>query len=110
MITDSIGLYLDEALLQRLLQLLSVAHVTKTAQQSAQLVSSSFEAILEAALYSPRLWTAFISDPKTPRLLYDLLLDDPRTVLRRSIMKQISTKCSFTPRYLPTFQNYDTLH
>jgi hypothetical protein len=94
---DSLSSFLDGALLDRLLQLLYTAKATDAVQNSVPLVVSIFEAILEACFHSLRFWSAFKSHSNTPQLVRELLLDEPRTGLRKSIMKHLSNKCCYTP-------------
>jgi ubiquitin carboxyl-terminal hydrolase 34 len=96
-LTATLETYLDVKLLHRLLYLLDHTRKSAAAQNSVLMVSSTFEAILDASLYSPPFWAAFIASPSTPNLLYELLLDDPRVSLRKSIMKNITSKCNCTP-------------
>jgi hypothetical protein len=100
---ESLSLYLDSALFDRLLELLYLAKAAQAVQTAIQLVASTFEVILEASFHSPQFWSVFIAHPHTAQLLQDLLLDEPRTPLRKSIMKQITNKCLFTPRYAYIF-------
>ena len=93
--TESLYSYLDSALLERLLQLLYTAKASTASPNSVQLAASIFEAILEASFHSPQLWSAFRSHLQTPQLLCELILLDPRAVLRKSVVKQISNKCCF---------------
>ncbi|TVY49434.1 Ubiquitin carboxyl-terminal hydrolase 34 [Lachnellula cervina] len=88
---------LNEILLRRLLQMLEDSRLTRATQNSVHLVFRIFEAILEASLYSPELWKLFVSHLKDSSLLRDLLLEDPHSVTRKSIVKHITNKCSFTP-------------
>ncbi|KFY87186.1 hypothetical protein V500_07114 [Pseudogymnoascus sp. VKM F-4518 (FW-2643)] len=88
---------LTTTLLECLLQILESARLSKIAKNSIQMVSSAFEAILEASLHSRPFWTSFITAPSTPQLIHKLLLEDHRSSLRKSIMKQMTSKCSFTP-------------
>lgn len=84
-------------LLECLLRILEAARLSKAAKNSIQMVSSTFEAILEASLHSRPFWTSFITAPSTPQLIRKLLLEDHRSSLRKSIMKQMTSKCTFTP-------------
>ena len=88
---------LTTTLLECLLQILESARLSKAAKNSIQMVSSAFEAILEASLHSRPFWTNFIMAPSTPELIRKLLLEDHRSSLRKSIMKQMTSKCTFTP-------------
>ncbi|KFX98867.1 hypothetical protein V490_02068 [Pseudogymnoascus sp. VKM F-3557] len=88
---------LTPTLLECLLQILEFARLSKAAKNSIQMVSSSFEAILEASLHSRPFWTSFITASSTPELIRKLLLEDHRSSLRKSIMKQMTSKCTFTP-------------
>ncbi|ELR08910.1 hypothetical protein VC83_05858 [Pseudogymnoascus destructans] len=88
---------LTTTLLECLLQILESARLSKASENSIQMVSSAFEAILEASLNSRSFWTSFITAPFTPELISELLLEDHRSSLRKSIMKQMTSKCTFTP-------------
>jgi ubiquitin carboxyl-terminal hydrolase 34 len=88
---------LSDTLLQRLLDLLNGAQSAVTSHNSVHLTWRSVEAILEACLYNPNLWTSFKSHLASSSLLHDLLLKDPRGVIRKSVAKQIITKCTFNP-------------
>lgn len=90
--------YLDDDLLQRLLELLDSAKSAATTPNSVYLTGQTFEAILDASIRSPELWTLFKSHLSSNGLLRDLVLDDPRLAIRKSVMKQILNKCAFSPR------------
>jgi ubiquitin carboxyl-terminal hydrolase 34 len=92
---SSLGSHLNSTLLERLLQLLCAAKAATTSPNSVQLVANAFEATLEASFHSPQLWSAFRSHPKTPHLLCELILLDPRPGLRKGVLKQITSKCCY---------------
>jgi ubiquitin carboxyl-terminal hydrolase 34 len=52
---------------------------------------------MEASLYNPVLWSSFKSHLANSLLLQELLLKDPRPVIRKSVAKQIMAKCTFNP-------------
>ena len=91
--------FLNEPLLKRLLELLQSAKSVVASQNSIHLTCRSFEAILEASIHNPELWKSFRSHLSRSTLLQDLILEDPRAVIRKSVVKQIANKCAFTPRY-----------
>ncbi|RDL38126.1 Cysteine proteinase [Venustampulla echinocandica] len=93
----SIAPYLNETLQERLLQLLYDTKSAATTPNSVHLTWSIFEALLEASLHNSDLWNSFVSHLKRKSLLRDLLLEDPRPVIRKSVVKQIVNKCTFTP-------------
>jgi len=94
---DALATCLTTRLLECLLKLLETSRLSNAAKNSVQMVSATLEAILEASLRSQPFWAAFICSPDMPQLLRELLLEDPRSSLRRSVMKQITSKCTFTP-------------
>jgi ubiquitin carboxyl-terminal hydrolase 34 len=94
----SIAPFLNETLLQRLLQLLYDAKTTQTARNSAHLTCRSFEAMLEASSHNPEFWRAFSAHMCNTPLLRQLVFEDSRTAVRKSIIKQIGAKCAFSPR------------
>lgn len=98
MIPSSVRPHLNETLLQRLLHLLYDAKAIETSQQSVQLTWKLFDAILETSMHSPDFWASFHSHLRSKPLLRELLLEDSQPVIRRSIQKQISGKCTFSPR------------
>jgi ubiquitin carboxyl-terminal hydrolase 34 len=89
---------LDGALLERLLQLLHAAKTSTGVPNSVRLVTSTFEAMLEASFHSSQFWAAFKSHIETPQLLRELLLEEDRTQLRKVILKQISSRLSWASR------------
>ncbi|TAQ90895.1 hypothetical protein B7494_g771 [Chlorociboria aeruginascens] len=93
---DSVATHLNELLLERLLHILYEARSMTTTPNSVYLTWRSFEAILEACLHNPMLWTSFKLHLNSTTLLADLLVSDPRAVIRKSVAKQITNKCSFT--------------
>lgn len=90
---------LNEALLSRLLRLLHDSRSLGGTQNSVHLTFRIFEALLEASLFNLDLWNSFVAHLKSNSMLRDLLLDDPRSVIRKGIAKHVVSKCSFTPRY-----------
>jgi hypothetical protein len=88
---------LNGALLNRLLQVLYDSKELLLIQNSVPLISSLFEAILEASMHSSDFWNTFQNHERTPKLIFELLLDDPRVAIRKATVKQIAQKCSYTP-------------
>ncbi|KAG0647567.1 Ubiquitin-specific-processing protease 34 [Hyphodiscus hymeniophilus] len=86
--------YLNDALLGRLLEILNGAKSTATTPNSAYVTGQSFEAILDACIHNSKLWLVFESHLSSTDLLRDLILDDPRSAIRKSVMKQIMQKCT----------------
>ncbi|TVY73211.1 Ubiquitin carboxyl-terminal hydrolase [Lachnellula suecica] len=97
LLPETIPPLLNQALLDRLLHLLQAFRATGTTQNSVHLIFRIFEALLEASLHSLELWTSFISHLKSSHLLQDLVLEDPRGVIRKSVSKSIANKCVLTP-------------
>lgn len=98
---------LDGALLQRLLEILQSARLTET-PNAILVINHSFNAILDACIYRSELWTTFESTLLNSGLLREILLDDPRAPVRKSVMKQIMKKCAFSPRHAPDTVLLDT--
>lgn len=94
---DALATFLSTDLLDRLVGLLQTARLNKQAKSPVQMVSIAFEAILEASTRHREFWQSFITAPGTPQLLRELLIEDERTSLRKSIMKQIGNRCQFSP-------------
>jgi ubiquitin carboxyl-terminal hydrolase 34 len=88
---------LNETLLQRLLELLSCAKSVVTSHNSVHLTWRCIEVILDACLYNPALWASFRSHLAGSSLLQELLLQDSRPIIRKSVAKQIMAKCTFNP-------------
>lgn len=80
----------------RLMSLL-VAARTSSATNSTQLVTCLLESLLEASLFSKDFWKAFVGHEGVHQLVNDLILQDSRVGLRKSCVKLIGQKCSFTP-------------
>lgn len=93
----SVAPHLDETLLQRLLFLLYDAKSIESTQNSAQLTCASFEAILEASTHGPEFWRAFSAHLSSTPLLRELLFEDRRPAVRKSIVKQVMAKCTYSP-------------
>jgi ubiquitin carboxyl-terminal hydrolase 34 len=70
----------------------------QSSQNSVHLTWRSFEAILEASIHNPELWGHFASHLASNTLLRELLLEDPRPLIRKSVAKHIMSKCTFSPR------------
>ncbi|KAF4629829.1 hypothetical protein G7Y89_g8311 [Cudoniella acicularis] len=97
LLPTTIAPYLNEVLLERLLHLLYNARLVSSNQNSSQLTWRAFEAILEASLHNVEMWNSFATHLKNSTLLCDLLLEDPRPVIRKSVGKQVVNKCTFSP-------------
>ncbi|KAE8446846.1 hypothetical protein EG329_011623 [Mollisiaceae sp. DMI_Dod_QoI] len=89
---------LNDILLVRLLQLLYDAMRSETSQNSVHLTWRSFEAILDASSHNPELWQSFASHLRSKSLLRELLLEDNRSAIRKSVVKHVTQKCSSIPR------------
>lgn len=98
LLATSVTQYLNGGLLQRLLQFLYGAMENQTTQNSPLLVWKSFEAILEASSHSPGLWELFSTHLATTKLLSELVLQEPRQTVRKSVVKQVIARCTFSPR------------
>lgn len=94
---SAIAPLLNSVLLERLLQLLYDAKEAETSHNSVLLTGRCFEAILEASVHNPELWKSFVSHLHGNTLLRDLILDDDRPSIRKTIAKQIMNKCTFSP-------------
>jgi ubiquitin carboxyl-terminal hydrolase 34 len=68
------------------------------AQNSAHLTWRSFEAIVEASTHSPDFWDVTSAHLSATPLLRELVFEDPRPMVRKSIVKQIVAKCTYSPR------------
>src|SRR4051812_22742126 len=93
-ISPSLVSHLNGKLLSRLLDMLYHAKAVVNSRDALNLTARSFDAILESSLHNPELWASFASHLNENTLLEDLLLDDTRISLRKSISKQILTKCN----------------
>lgn len=93
----SIETLLNGTLLQRLLELLNCAKSVVTSHNSVHLTWRCMEVILEGCLYNPALWSSFKSHLASSSLLQELLLEDSRQIIRKSVAKQIMAKCTFNP-------------
>ncbi|KUJ19036.1 ubiquitin C-terminal hydrolase-like protein [Mollisia scopiformis] len=93
----SLNSLLDETLLERLLQLLYGAMASATSQNSVHLTWRSFEAILDAVSHCSDLWQSFGAHLSNKTLVRDLLLDDDRSAIRKSVVKHVTQKCSSSP-------------
>ena len=87
---------LDSALLDRLLELLYKAKAATVSTESTNMTIRTFEAILEASGQSTVLWEAFKSHMDENSLSRDVLLVEPRMIIRRSIAKSISAKSVYS--------------
>ncbi|KAI1001681.1 hypothetical protein K3495_g6520 [Podosphaera aphanis] len=84
---------LDEKLLERLLYLMKSSRVSQTTK-SHLLTARSFESIIESSTHSAQFWNLLLSHFKRTNLLRELLLDDPRVIIRKSTAKVISETCT----------------
>lgn len=78
---------------------------SETSQNSVHLTWRSFEAILDASSHSLELWNSFASHLESECLLRELLLDDSRPAIRKSVVKHVTQKCGSNPRYDPYSNN-----
>lgn len=90
--SSAISRLLDSGLQHRLLEILTGTMATRPIQSNLELIRRSFEAMLESCAKSQEFWSAFKSNTKVQDATKELLLDDPRPVVRRSILKLIGSK------------------
>ncbi|KAH8805567.1 ubiquitin C-terminal hydrolase-like protein [Xylogone sp. PMI_703] len=88
-----------QGLVERLIQLLLISRSATSSPNSVHLTWRIFEVMLEASVHNPLFWAAFKGHLTGSPLFQNLLLEDPRTVIRKSVYKQISNKCSFSPSH-----------
>lgn len=98
MLPSSVASLLTENLLECLLQLLHKAKSVATSEIAIHVACKSFDAVLEASLHNPDFWSAFKLHLNGNTLLKDLLLENTTALVRKSVSKQIMTKCTFGPR------------
>ncbi|RDW59732.1 hypothetical protein BP6252_12819 [Coleophoma cylindrospora] len=95
-LSETEALKLDATFLERLLQLLKDAQAFTTSENSVRLICKSFEAMLESSLQNPALWT-LLQPYLEAGLVKDLILNDPRPIVRKTVTKQITDKCVYSP-------------
>ncbi|RFU29187.1 hypothetical protein B7463_g7158, partial [Scytalidium lignicola] len=105
-LSGSIASSFGKDLVDRLLQLLYTSRAATSSPNSVHLTWRIFEVMLEASVHNPSFWITFKSHLTSSPLLRSLLLEDPRVVIRKSVYKQISNKCSFSPSHaqVPTME------
>lgn len=84
---------LDAPLLNRLVDLLAETLTASNTNNATQHVMLCLQTILESCPISAEFADAFCAHPDVPRLLEDLLLNDPRDVVRRSTAVFIRNAC-----------------
>ncbi|KAL3423599.1 ubiquitin carboxyl-terminal hydrolase [Phlyctema vagabunda] len=99
---------LDEALLKRLLEILFTVRSRAGSDTSIRLVGKVFTAILEVTSHSFPLWD-MLKLNLSNGLLKDLLINDSRPLLRKSIAKQLVERCGYIPSSSITRDFQDTL-
>lgn len=92
MTIPSVSQLLNSTLQQRLLEILVGTLTAPPSQACLELIRRSFEAMLESCAKSQEFWSSFKDNPKVHDVTKELLLADPRPVVRRSILKLISSK------------------
>lgn len=98
---DSVSPHLTDTLLSRLMSMLYDAKTALNSPHSHNLTWRCFEAVLEACLHNSDLWALFKTHINQQPLLRDLLLEEPRSSIRKSVAKQIITKCTFSQSRSP---------
>lgn len=86
--------YLDAPLLDRLLAILSAARSLDTPESQTKHVPLCLESILESCSMSDVFMSAFCAHPEVPGLLENLLVYEPRIVVRQSVLLLIEQKCN----------------
>ncbi|RYP38449.1 hypothetical protein DL767_002565 [Monosporascus sp. MG133] len=88
----SIAQLLNTGLQQRLLEILIGTVTAHPSPSSLELIHRSFEAMLESCAKSDEFWTSFKSNAEVSNVTKSLLLAHPSPLVRRSILKLISSK------------------
>ncbi len=86
---------LDAILLERLLEILSMAQAAPTTDNSARLIHLAFQSILECCSASREFWLAFRQHEAVATLLGNLLLNDWRPTVRKISAKLIGEKIAY---------------
>ncbi|KAI1464645.1 uncharacterized protein F4812DRAFT_149220 [Daldinia caldariorum] len=89
---ETITQLLSPTLLERLSTILIVAASAQTNQVSIELITRSFEALLESCKKSEVFWKGFRDQVGLQKMVQRLVLDDPRPIVRKSIAGLITAK------------------
>ena len=89
------------ALIERCLQVISVAAAIRGSLHADRLVYGSFSTIFEASLISNSIWELVKGRQAMHWLLKRLLLEDERPNNRQAIAKLLKGSLRLTSRYLP---------
>ncbi|KAI0840468.1 hypothetical protein F5Y06DRAFT_262834 [Hypoxylon sp. FL0890] len=84
--------FLNPELQQRLSEMLADAAAVQTNQVSIELINRSFEALLESCAKSDAFWKGFRDQTGVQKVVQSLLLDEPRSIVRRNIARLITAK------------------
>lgn len=95
MAISSVSQLLTSTLQQRLLDILTSTLAAYPSQASLELIRRSFEAMLESCAKSQEFWSVFQGSSEVQHVTKQLLLFEPRPVVRRSILKLISGKSHY---------------
>ncbi|KAL2259798.1 hypothetical protein VTK26DRAFT_6391 [Humicola hyalothermophila] len=85
--------FLNSRLLDRLLAILSMALSAESSERAIKSVPLCLQSILESCWMSDKCMLAFCSHAEVPRLLEDLLLNEPRATLRQSTALLLRKAC-----------------
>lgn len=97
-LSGTVTQFLNENLLNRLTHMLYQAKNDCTSNSAFNLTGKCFEAILEASLHNLEFWNLVRVHMKESSLLRELLLDDRRALIRKTVAKQIMAKCTMSHR------------
>lgn len=89
---DSIAGCLNGTLLDRLIGILSSPLAAEATQNSAKLINTTFQAIMDICSIHSALYSYFISQVDVGALVQQLLLDDPRPAVRKTASNIIAEK------------------
>ena len=92
----SVSQLLDSKLQYRLLEILIAALSAQPSQCSFELIRRSYDAMLESCAKSQQFWAGFKTSAEVRDVTREMLLMDPRLVVRRSIAKLISSKSIYS--------------
>ncbi|ORY59104.1 uncharacterized protein BCR38DRAFT_488847 [Pseudomassariella vexata] len=87
--------FLTAKLHERLLAILGIGVAAQTSPQSLELISLSFEAMLECCTRSLDFWNVFRQTPTVKAVVQRLLLTDDRSFVRKAVAKLMSSKCFY---------------
>ncbi|KAI1484153.1 hypothetical protein F4774DRAFT_405354 [Daldinia eschscholtzii] len=104
--TETITQLLNPNLLQRLSAMLLGAASAQMSQLSIELITRSFEAILESCTKSEAFWKGFRDQVGLQSMVQRLVLDDARPIVRKSIAGLITAK-SLHEQLVPGAQALD---